>query len=972
MSNVSYSFKDNLAIDNSKYLKWLNTDGFTPHDVIGLDSNNNVNIVSPNSIEMISGVINVNSTNFSFINNVNFNRNIIISSGNYISSDQVSGGSLFIKNSLSTIGSHIELSNDISINSGHIRLLTNSLDSQPLQRFSINSSGTIIFTPDGSSISMNVNELSTDVNNVLLINNTTQSVNASTGSLILKGGAGISGDVYINGLLSVDDVSGNIDFRKTSPSINSTSGAIFLYGGLGIANTTDATSVLNGGGITNAGGFSTLRKSFFGDVLTILNTLDSLTSLDGSLVTYGGISANGKSIIRSNDTQLKLIPKQASNGRSSIEFHSLNNYSTNGVFTLSNSNEQLLLESSSYGNIIKFDNNINIYKDIFITNWSLHATGENLYINTNTIGGLVINNTIESLSFIKSANLKVDNSTFENIEFTDSITQNGIPHVSSQWAGTQGILTYNGTDGILFVGIGTLSPTTTFEVSGGTKLAYLTSPENNLTNVTNVNLISQNVTASNLVSEFSTITNILLTDASISNIISSTIISLSNTLSNINSVNATISNVSSVFTDSTNITSLLNTLGNIVNTSFVSSHANIINNTLANIINTSFTGSNLNSISSTISNIYNERLIAIGVVNTIGNITTNDDFTGINNSIPLYSLDISGDVHITDILLFENDKSILFKDNAGDIFDVVNVDNTNSVRFSGTTSGVYLNPDINAETYINFNNTDDTIIYTGTHASFIVSNENIGISASPTQRLVIGGSPIDDTIEIQIQPSGTISNLRLGVSYADNKIMSNSATGYSVITNDFGGIAIGTGTGGASSSRITITPTGFVGINNVMPSADLDISGLVNSSYITSDGATIGTLNIYSTENSIGNGSGGSVTILGGTSISKDLYVGGIITTASDIRLKENISDVDNVLDSINNIKCYKYNYKWDETKKQQYGFIAQELLNEFPLLVNGSDKDMYSVDYQKMSVILLKAIQELQCEIEKLKFAAK
>ena len=70
---------------------------------------------------------------------------------------------------------------------------------------------------------------------------------------------------------------------------------------------------------------------------------------------------------------------------------------------------------------------------------------------------------------------------------------------------------------------------------------------------------------------------------------------------------------------------------------------------------------------------------------------------------------------------------------------------------------------------------------------------------------------------------------------------------------------------------------------------------------------------IQCTQNAIGVGTGGSLTVLGGASFNKDVFVGGTVTSSSDIRLKKDIEpfkkDGDSFLDKVKDLKTIKYNY---------------------------------------------------------------
>jgi hypothetical protein len=134
-------------------------------------------------------------------------------------------------------------------------------------------------------------------------------------------------------------------------------------------------------------------------------------------------------------------------------------------------------------------------------------------------------------------------------------------------------------------------------------------------------------------------------------------------------------------------------------------------------------------------------------------------------------------------------------------------------------------------------------------------------------------------------------------------------------------------------------------------------------------------ITLNSTSQATGVGTGGTLTVLGGSSISKDLYVGGTITSSSDIRLKDNIrdlktSDDEKMIDKIELIRSIRYKYK-DKSidDKEHLGFIAQDFEDVFPELIrkNGSD-GMYTLDYSKVTVILLDCIKELKQEIKNLK----
>lgn len=95
----------------------------------------------------------------------------------------------------------------------------------------------------------------------------------------------------------------------------------------------------------------------------------------------------------------------------------------------------------------------------------------------------------------------------------------------------------------------------------------------------------------------------------------------------------------------------------------------------------------------------------------------------------------------------------------------------------------------------------------------------------------------------------------------------------------------------------------------------------------------------------------------------------GTLTQSSDIRLKKNISPIENALSKINQLRGVTYN--WIDNSKdntQQIGFIAQEVEKVFPQLVKTDEKGMKSVAYTNMIPVLLEAIKEQQQQIDELK----
>jgi len=98
----------------------------------------------------------------------------------------------------------------------------------------------------------------------------------------------------------------------------------------------------------------------------------------------------------------------------------------------------------------------------------------------------------------------------------------------------------------------------------------------------------------------------------------------------------------------------------------------------------------------------------------------------------------------------------------------------------------------------------------------------------------------------------------------------------------------------------------------------------------------------------------------------------GTWTQASDKRYKSNIKPLSDMMNRIWLLQPVEYDWNKEKYPEKnfpggkQIGLIAQEVEEVFPELV-ATDKDGYkSVDYSKLSIVLLQAMKEQQSEIEK------
>lgn len=94
--------------------------------------------------------------------------------------------------------------------------------------------------------------------------------------------------------------------------------------------------------------------------------------------------------------------------------------------------------------------------------------------------------------------------------------------------------------------------------------------------------------------------------------------------------------------------------------------------------------------------------------------------------------------------------------------------------------------------------------------------------------------------------------------------------------------------------------------------------------------------------------------------------------TPSDIRWKEKFGSINNGLLLINKLKPKTFEYKAEASRKfnkgLQYGLIAQEVEKVLPEIVTTDSNGYKGIQYNEITPILIKAIQELSVEVDKLK----
>ena len=141
------------------------------------------------------------------------------------------------------------------------------------------------------------------------------------------------------------------------------------------------------------------------------------------------------------------------------------------------------------------------------------------------------------------------------------------------------------------------------------------------------------------------------------------------------------------------------------------------------------------------------------------------------------------------------------------------------------------------------------------------------------------------------------------------------------------------------------------------------------------------------TENTAGGSSDGGFQCLAGTNSSTTyafvcgyyspsptqtfrIYGNGTYGTVSDLNRKKNVESArDGYLTDLNKLRVVKYNWKTQEDgEAKELGFIAQEIEQVFPALVETDKDDLKMIKQPVLIPMLVKAIQELSAELTALK----
>ncbi|RYF86088.1 MAG: hypothetical protein EON98_04725 [Chitinophagaceae bacterium] len=309
---------------------------------------------------------------------------------------------------------------------------------------------------------------------------------------------------------------------------------------------------------------------------------------------------------------------------------------------------------------------------------------------------------------------------------------------------------------------------------------------------------------------------------------------------------------------------------------------------------------------------------------------------GIGNNAPKHRLDVAGNVRIADSLGIGIDRPLAPLQLANTLSNrkiVLYSDGTNPHQFYGF--GVTPNE-------LRYQSTANHVFYSALSAISsrelfrVNANGRLGVGVSTPSCLlanttdnIVGGTNVGlgaGSVAWQMNEAGYVQGLYNAstATYANGLLVKIAGT---TANHNLLDLSTGSGQGSAGTSIMLVRADGKVGIGTASPSQALSVVG-----------------NITAT---------------------------GTITSSSDIRYKTAIEPLSNVLLSVKKLQPIYYHWKVNKFpamhfgNERQLGFSAQEVERLFPEIVQTDAQGYKSVDYGRLTPVLVQAIKEQQARLD-------
>lgn len=400
----------------------------------------------------------------------------------------------------------------------------------------------------------------------LIILDTTQSINISSGAVIIEGGLGVMKNLNIGGNTVIDGslTAGSFFVNNLSANAITTSSLISTISSIGTLNISSYTassgfvsSLISS--VLTTGSLNVTGSSLLNGVVTISNSTGSSNTGSGALVVYGGVGINeninigGDATIRGNLTVLGTT-------------------TTIDTETLLVQDNLIVLNSAPFPGV---DGGLLIARA---------TSGSNPTGGPYSYASLYYSEIADEFRLAYTAN---DPGTTASVTVTEYIPLRAYSATLTSTENALGI----GSGGALTV-FGGAAISQDLYVGGvfdadNINVTNLTSSNSVLTNLTSSNALLVNVTATNLYVNSITAPNLLITDASITNLVTTNHTSLNSLVTNLTSTSAVIVTGSISNLVNTNQTSTNSLITNLTSTSAV-----IVTGSISNLVNTNQTSVN--------------------------------------------------------------------------------------------------------------------------------------------------------------------------------------------------------------------------------------------------------------------------------------------------------------------------------------------------------------------------------------------
>ncbi len=704
-----------------------------------------------------------------------------------------------------------------------------------------------------------------------------------------------------------------IDIAHTQESLNISSGSLLLRGGICINNTSNALSLTSGGTFISLGGGIFQKNVYIGGILDvnanrIVNVNDPINNLDAAnkqyvdSITFGSVYGNfstGQLIVGGSDGSLNGFDNLTYNTTSNLL-----NFNTNLLFT-QNQTDNIFLISS--GNLLLYKNlDLNNYRIINLSDPinPLDAVNKQ-YIDNITFGSINGNFTLGNVLFGGT-----NGSVYGSDNFT-YITNSNLLYLNSNI-----LLSQNQTDNV-------------FLVSSGNLLIYKPTYIDAILDVNNHNIINVSDPINNLDAVNKQYIDSLFINAEYfvldNNVIDS---ELPFTIDpNYNSViiyiYTTHNNTSCIY-----IIKAYRTLTSwMINTSFVGDY-NQIDFSISNTDTLTYTNQNTDNYTSSIRykiQYFTENTISLSnLTQTNFTIVQNLSFTDL--ALSLSSI-LSSDIYIyisngTDSFALFNLKIVksiswsITQTQIGNITGIhFNVSNIGNLQYKNTNNETFylyiqnhyidltfstLTLDANIVSFTQL----PSFTFQKTQTNFYIRLYAENITDNKYAFYDIWGILTNDIWTINNQFSGDFLGISFGISnYPQYGILqyknpnsSQVTIRYNITTNiEYTALPVNKGGTGLNY----INPFGILYGNGIDPISSSDEFIFQNN---TVELGTSASIILKNTSDASNNTSGGPITILGGASVSKTLYVGSNLYV-NNINIKPNIFDIlnENTFNASNN-----------------------------------------------------------------------